>query len=103
MRFHNSHGDTSIVKKVYRAFAEKYDQQCNTKRFCICHKSNVMLGMLECVLTSSSAYLSIETEKVIDKKWELRKAHFEKMRVLFESVFANVTNTKSGSKYKSVI
>ena len=34
---------------------------------------------------------------------ESKKAHFEKMRVRFGSVFANVRNTKSGSKDKAVI
>ena len=34
---------------------------------------------------------------------KVRKTHVETMWVLVESIFANVRNTKSGSKYKSVI
>ena len=44
----------------------------------ICHKSTVMLGMLDFVLISFNAYRSMEAEKVIDQKLEVRKAHFEK-------------------------
>jgi hypothetical protein len=62
-----------------------------------------MLEMLEFDHTLFNAFLSIEDEKVIDKKWEVRQAHFEKMGVRFCTVFANVRNTKSGSKYKAVI
>ena len=103
MRFYNIHGDTDTIKKVHVAFAEKYNQLCDTKQFGICHKSTVMLEMLDFLYTSFNAYLSIEDEKVINNKWEVRQAHFEKMGVRFCTVFANVRNTKSGSKYKAVI
>ena len=59
--------------------------------------------MLDFYFTSFNAYLSIEAEKVIDERWEVQRALFEKMGILFESVFANIRNTKSGSKYKAVI
>ena len=55
-------------KKVHAAFAEKYNKQCHTKKFNVCHKSIIMLRMLDGVLTSFNTYLSIETEKA--KKWE---------------------------------
>jgi hypothetical protein len=79
LRFHNSHGDTNTIKKVHVAFAEKYNQQCDTKSFGICHESTatVMLGMLDFVLTSFNTYLSMEAEKMIGKKWKVRQAHFE--------------------------
>ena len=62
-----------------------------------------MIGMLDFVLTLFNAYLSIEVEKVIDKKWEVQQVHFEKMGVRFGAAFANVRNAKSGSNYKAVI
>ena len=78
LRFHNSHGDTSTIKTVHVAFAEKYNQQCDTKSFGICHKSTVMLGMLDFVLTSFNAYLSKEAKKVIQDKPGNTKSPFQK-------------------------
>ena len=62
-----------------------------------------MLRMLDGVLTSFNTYLLIDAGKVIEKNGKYKTAHLEKMGVRFESVFANVGNTKSGLKYKSVI
>ena len=73
LRFLNRHGDTSTIKKVNVAFAEKYNQQCDTKSFGTCHKSTIMLGMLDAALTSFNAHLSIEAEEVNDRKWESTK------------------------------
>ena len=73
------------------------------KAFGIFHKSTVALGMLEFVLPSFNAYLSMEAEKLIDKKWEVRQAHFNQMGVRFGVVCANVRTTQFGSKYKAVI
>jgi hypothetical protein len=65
-------------KKVYMACAEKYNQQCDTKSFGISHKSNAMLGMLDFILATFNAYLSIEAEKVINRRCKVRQADFKK-------------------------
>ena len=103
LRFHNSHGDCTLTKRVHAAYREKYRQTYDTKSFGICHKSTPMLGMLDFVLTIFNAYLSIEAEMVIEKKWEVREAHFKKMGLEFGSVFTNIGNTKAGRDYQSVI
>jgi hypothetical protein len=81
LHFPNSHGDTNTTKENHVAFAEKYNQQCDTKIFGICHKSTAMLGILDFVLTLFNTYLSIEAEKVIGMKWEVRKIHLKQMRL----------------------
>ena len=90
LHFHNSHGDTNTIKKVHIALAEKFNQQRATKSFGICHKSTAMLRMLDFILTLFNAYLLIEAEKVIDRKWEVRQAHFKRLGVRFGAVFANI-------------
>ena len=105
LRFHNSHGDCSPIKKVHAAFNGEYQQSYDAKGFGLCYKSTVMLGMLDFVLTMFNSYLSIEAENVIQNKWEEREAHFKNMAIEFGAVFSNIGNTGkvAGRDYSSVI
>ena len=62
-----------------------------------------MLGMLEFVLPIFNAYLSIEAETVINKRWNVREEHFKKISVEFCAVFTNIGTTKARRDYQSVI
>jgi len=55
-----------------------------------------MLGMLDFDLTIFNAYLSIEAETVINKKWNVREEHFKKMGVELCAVSTNIGTTKAG-------
>ena len=105
LRFHNSHGECSPIKRVHAAFNGEYQQSYDAKGFGLCYKSTVMLGMLDFVLTIFNSYLSIEAENVIQNKWEEREAHFKNMAIEFGAVFSNIGNTGkvAGRDYNSVI
>ena len=62
-----------------------------------------MLGMFDFVLTVFNAYLSIEAEKVLVDKWDVRKYHVKHMGLEFSAVFSNVGTNKAGRDYKAVI
>ena len=104
LRFHNSLGDCSTMKRVHSALVNHYNM-VNDSSTCnyLCAKSTAMLGMLDFVLTSFNSYLSIEAEKMITSKWKERKEHFQQMGNQFRSVFSNIGNTKQGRDYKSVV
>jgi hypothetical protein len=105
LRFHNSHGECSPIKRVHAAFNGEYQQSYNAKGFGLCYLSTVMLGMLDFVLTIFNSYLLIESENVIQNKGEEREAHFKNMAIEFGAVFSNIGNTGkvAGRDYNSVI
>ena len=96
LRFHNSHGDSGTIKKVHTAYQEHHQQTYDKGGSSICHKSTPMLGMLDFVITTFNAYLSVEAETVIDEGWDVRTAHFKKMGRGFSTVFTNIGTTSAG-------
>ena len=103
LRFHNRHRNCGVTKNVHYAYREWYNHTLDEKHNTLCHKATAMLGMLDFVLTTFNAYLSIEAEKMIDEKWDKRRSHFQYMGLEFSAVFANIGNTKAGRDYDAVI